>query len=138
MTSRPSHVCWVSWSFTHSKIGDKFVPNAAPGLFAGWRLEPGCSYKGVGLIFHLARRENRSGAWTDPLPVPEQEIHGKDDVPGFPLKGASEIALSRLDPLPLPFSAADVIRKKARRVYITYALVLEPGPTPGRSACEQC
>ena len=114
--------------FYRSKIGDKFAPNAAPGLFAGWRLEPGCSYKCVGLVLDLAKLKNRSGAWTDPLPVPEQEIYAKDDVPGCPLKDASETALSRLgfdevvmpDPLHLPFSTADVVRKKARRVYITY------------------
>ena len=40
------------------------------------------------------------------------------------------------DPLPLPFLTADVIRKKARRVYITYARFLEFGLTPGCSACE--
>ena len=33
--------------FYRSKIGDNFEPNAAPGLFAGWRLELGCAYKGV-------------------------------------------------------------------------------------------
>ena len=42
----------------------------------------------------------------------------------------------RPDPLPLPFSTADVIRKKARRVYITYARFLGLGPTAGCSACE--
>ena len=31
--------------FIRSKIGDKFAPNAARGLFAGWRLEPGCSIR---------------------------------------------------------------------------------------------
>ena len=68
----------------------------------------------------------------------------KDEAPGFPLKDAAEIVLSRLgfdevampDRLPLPFSTADVIRKKARRVYITYARFLEFGPTPGCSAYE--
>ena len=54
--------------FCRSRIGDKFAPNAAPGLFAGWRLEPGCAYKGVGLVLDLAKLKNRSGAWTDPLP----------------------------------------------------------------------
>ena len=130
--------------FYRSKIGDKLAPNAAPGLFAGWRLELGGSYKGVGLVLDLAKLVNRSGAWTDPLPVPEQEIYVEDDVPGFPLKDPSKIALGRLgfdevvmpDPLPLPFSTADVIRKKARKVYITYARFLELGPTPGCSACE--
>ena len=130
--------------FYCSKIGNKLAPNAAPGLFAGWRLEPGCSYKGVGLVLDLAKLKNRSGAWTDPLPVPEQEIYVKDDVPGFPLKHTSEIALSRLgfdevvmpDPLPLPFSTADVIRKKARRVYVTHARCLELRPTPECSTCE--
>ena len=127
--------------FYRSRIGDKFAPNAAPGLFEGWRLEPGFSEKGAVLILDLAKLENRTGAWTDPLPVSEKEIYVKDDVPGFPLKDASEIALSRLvfdevampDPLPLPFSTADVIRKKARRVYITCARFLELGPTPGCS-----
>ena len=93
MTYRPSNACWVNWSFKFycSKIGgDKFAPNAAPGLIAGWRLEPGS-------VLDLAKLKNRTGAWTDPLPVPEQEIYvTADDVPGFPLKDASEIALSRL------------------------------------------
>ena len=66
--------------FYRSKIGDKFAPNAAPGLFAGW----------VGLVLDLAKLKNRSGAWTDPLPVPEQEIYVKDEVPGFPLKDATD------------------------------------------------
>ena len=141
-------MCWVLGQlvFYRSKIGDKFAPNAAPGLLAGWRLEPGCAYKGVGPVLDLAKIKNRSGAWTDPSPVPEQEIYVKDEAPGFPLKDAVEIAPSRLgfdevvvlmpDPLSLPFSTADVIRKKARRVYITYARFLELGPTPGCSACE--
>ena len=60
--------------FYRSKIGDKSAPTAAPGLFAGWRLEPGCAYKGVGLVLDL-KLKNRSGAWTDPLLVPEQEIY---------------------------------------------------------------
>ena len=91
----PIQCVWGQLVFYRSKIGDTFAPNAAPGLFAGWRLEPGCSYKSVGLILDLAKLKNRSGAWTHPLPVPEQEIYVKDDVPGFPLKDASEIALSR-------------------------------------------
>ena len=98
---------------------------------------------GVGLVLDLAKLKHRSGAWTDPLPVPEQEIYVEDEAPGFSLNDATEIALSRLgfevvmpDPLPLPFSTADVIRKKARRVYITYARFLELGATPGCSACE--
>ena len=141
----PPIKCGVSWSFAVPRLAISLTRmNAAPGLFAGWRLEPGCSYKGAGLVLDLAKLKNRSGAWTDPFPVPEQEIYVKDDDPGFLLKDASEIALSQLgvdevvmpDPLPLPFSTADVIRKKARRVYITYARFLELGPTPGCSACE--
>ena len=126
-------MCSASVALYRSKIGDKFGPNAAPGFVAGWRLKPGCAYKGVGLVLDLAKLKNRTGPWTDPLPVPELEIYVKDEAPGFPLKDAAEIALSRLgfdevmmpDPLPLPMSTADVIRKKARRVCITYARFLE-------------
>ena len=82
--------------FYRSKTGDKFAPNASRGLVARWRLEPGCSYTGVGMVLDLAKLKNRTGAWTDPFPVPEQEIYVKDEIPGFPLKDASEIALSRL------------------------------------------
>ena len=35
------------------------------------------------MILDLAKLETRTGAWTDPFPVPEKEIYVKDDVPGF-------------------------------------------------------
>ena len=77
-------MCWVSWSFIVPRLViSSPAPNAAPGLFAGWRLEPGCAYKGVGLVLDVAKLKNRAGAWTDPLPVPEQEIYVKDEAPGF-------------------------------------------------------
>ena len=47
-------------------------------------------------MLDLANLKERTGAWSDPFPVPEQEIYVKDEVPGFPLKDASEMALSRL------------------------------------------
>ena len=81
--------------FYYSKISDKFAPNAASGLFAGWRLEPGCAYKCVDLILDFAKLKIRTGAWIDPLPVPQQEIYVKAEAPGFPLKDA-EIVLNQL------------------------------------------
>ena len=106
--------------------------------------------KGVGLVPDLANLKNRSIRTGLVLGLTRYRFLSKrftlykDDVPGFPLKDASEITLSRFgfdevvipDPLPLPFSTADVICKKARSVYLTYARFLERGPTPGCSACE--
>ena len=124
--------------FYRSKSEDKFSPNAKPGLFAGWRNEPGFSYRMVTYVLDLAKVKRKSGAWDDPFSVPEAELYVREGNPVFPLKNAAEQSLLKLgsadpsfevpDPLPLPFSFWSV--------YVTYSRFLELGPAPGCSACE--
>ena len=132
--------------FYRSKSDDKFSPNAKPGLFAGWRIEPGFTYRPVTYVLDLAKVKHKSGAWDDPFSVPEAELYVREGDPVFPLKNAAEQSLLNLgsadpsvevpEPLPLPFSSWSGLTKKARRIYITYSRFLEIGPTPGCSACE--
>ena len=48
-------------AFYRSKSDDKFSPNAKPGLFAGWRIEPGFSYPLVTYVLDLAKVKHKSG-----------------------------------------------------------------------------
>ena len=135
--------------FYRRKHDSKFGPNAAPGLFAGWRLEPGGIYRDVTFVLHLEKFRTKSGAWTDPVSVPESELYVRSRDPVFPLRNAAEHALltfaddgevTAQDPLPIPFTLHVFTdqgeRKKLRRIYITYARFRKIGPTPGCSACD--
>ena len=99
--------------FYRHKHESKFGPNAAPGLFAGWRLEPGGIYRDVTRVLDLEKLRTKSGAWTDPVNVPESELHVRSGAPVFPLRNAAEHALLTFadegevaphDPLPIPFT----------------------------------
>ena len=135
--------------FYRHKHDSKFGPNAAPGLFAGWRLEPGGIYRDVTFVLDLEKPRTKSGAWTDPVSVPESELYARSGDPVFPLRNAAEHALltfaddgevTAQDPLPIPFTLHVFTdqgeRKKFRRIYITYARFRKIGPTPGCSACD--
>ena len=135
--------------FYRHKHDRKFGPNAAPCLFAGWRLEPGGIYRDVTFVLDLEKLRTKSGAWTDPVSVPESELYARSGDPVFPLRNAAEHALLTFaddgevvaqDPLPIPFTPHVFTdqgeRKKLRRIYITYARFRKIGPTPGCSACD--
>ena len=135
--------------FYRHKHESKFGPNAAPGLFAGWRLEPGGIYRDVTLVLDLEILRTKTGAWTDPISVPESELYVRSGAPVLPLRNAAEHALLTFanegevaphEPLPIPFTPHVFTdqgeRKKLRRIYITYARFRKIGPTPGCSACE--
>ena len=135
--------------FYRHKHDSKFRPNAAPGLSAGWRLEPGGIYRDVTLVLDLEKLRSRPGAWTDPVSVPESELYVRSGAPVFPPRNAAEHALltfaddgeiAAQDPLPFPFTPHVFTdqgeRKKLRRIYITYARFRKIGPTPGCSACD--
>eukprot|EP00439_Symbiodinium_sp_Y106_P039826 s6676_g4.t2 len=66
--------------FYRHKHDSKFGPNAAPGLSAGWRLEPGGIYRDVTLVLDLEKLRTRPGAWTDPVSVPESELYVRSGV----------------------------------------------------------
>ncbi|CAE6955300.1 GIP [Symbiodinium natans] len=132
--------------FYRARADSKFGPNAKPGLFAGWRLEPGFLYRSVVYVLDLAKVRFKLGSWEEVISVPEAELYVRSGDPVFPLKNAAEHTLQLCggedfaipDPLPLPFSGDQAnVKKKARRIYITYSRFLKLGPTPGCTACER-
>ena len=132
--------------FYRARADSKFGPHAKPGLFAGWRLEPGFLYRSVVRVLDLAKVRFKHGSWEEVISFPEAGLYVRSGDPVFPLKNAPEHALQLCggddfvipDPLPLPFSGDQTnVKKKARRIYITYSGFLKLGPTPGCTACER-
>ena len=123
----------------------KFSPNAEPAIFVGWRLDFGLRYRGV-LYFVLYSSLKEDSASYPVSQFHESEVYFQDEVT-FPLSIAAEAALKDLsdpklielhdiDSIPIPFTGAE-IKKKSRRVYITYARMLKIGATPGCKGCEK-
>ena len=72
----------------------KFDPSAAPGLFAGWRLDSGPeSYKGVYLVLDYKRVKDDSVGASLPISVPLEELHVPEGEPVLPMRAAFEKAL---------------------------------------------
>ena len=131
--------------FYRNKTGGKFDPNAAPGLFAGWRIELGLRYREVALVLNYESLRSRTGAWATPINVPEVELVVPSGDPIYPLKRAADHALhdfqsptmpEAVEPLPLPFTDGDQVSVKGKRIYITQRRLLELGPTPDCRGCE--
>ena len=122
----------------------KFNPNAEPAIFVGWRLDFGMRYRGVlQFVLYSHLREDASS-------YPVSQFHDTEVyMPAeavFPLASAAEAALKELDDprlselhdidsVPVPFVDAE-IKRKTRRVYVTYARMLKIGATAGCKGCE--
>ena len=125
-----------------SKSADKFKSNAIPGMFLGWRIDNGFSYRGVLKVLDDMLAEKATG-----FEMYDKEVYLRDAVI-FPLADAAEVALAnfsselRLEPIEdvvVPFvdDTPAEARAKARRVYITYPRMLKIGATPGSKGCEE-
>ena len=132
--------------FYRSKAFGKLSPNAVPGLFAGWILEPGCIYRGFVRILDYSLVHRQEGAWFQPISVHEKEVYVRnEESPVFPLQEAANHALEHFTlpsigepplPLPVPFCEPDTLATKARRVYITENRIREIGQTIGCDGCD--
>ena len=128
-------------------------PNMAPGLFLGWRIDPGMRYRNVVRV--LDYQEFRNKRNSNIIDVPEPELYIEDGPPVFPVANATHKSLvdgsvlegaaarGALPDIPLrdfPFPPEDLglppLRDpKARGVYITVERVIKFGETPGCKAC---
>ena len=125
----------------------------APGLFLGWRIDPGMRYRNVVRV--LDYQEFRNKRNSNIIDVPEPELYIEDGPPVFPVANATHKSLvdgsvlegaaahGALPDIPLrdfPFPPEDLglppLRDpKARGVYITVERVIKFGETPGCKAC---
>jgi hypothetical protein len=122
----------------------KFNPNAEPAIVGGWRLEFGMRDRGV-LQFFLYSPVREDASSYPVSQFHDTEVYMPGEVP-FPLAIAAEAALKELDDprltelhgidaVPVPFVDCE-IKRKTRRVYVTFARMLQIGATKGRKGCE--
>ena len=129
-------------------------PNMAPGLFLGWRVDPGMRYRNVVRVMDYSDfREKRNVSAID---VPEPELFIEEGPPVFPVANAThkslvdgstlESAARRALPdyplreVPFPPESGKVPPPtprdpKSRAVYITVERIIKFGETPGCKAC---
>ena len=125
-------------------------PNMSPGLFLGWRIDPGFRYRNVLRVLDYQEYRTRGG--NSAVDVPEAEIFVPEGDPVFPVGFSRHQALIRgdnPDDLKLPeYALKDVpfLKEggiaspstpglKSRSVYITVDRILKWKETPGCKGC---
>ena len=125
-------------------------PNMSPGLFLGWRIDPGFRYRNVLRVLDYQEYRTRGG--NSAVDVPEAEIFVPEGDPIFPVGFSRHQALIRGDnpddlKLPeyalkdVPFPKEGGIASpstpglKSRSVYITVDRILKWKETPGCKGC---
>ena len=119
-------------------------PNMAPGLFMGWRIDPGMRYRRVLKVMdYQSFRTNGNVTVHD---VPEPELFVEEGDPVFPIAAAADRAL-RNGEVPeyairdVPFIPEGIAAPstpsgfKSRSVYITIERSIKFKETPGCKAC---
>ena len=125
-------------------------PNMSPGLFLGWRIDPGFRYRNILRVLDYQEYRTRGG--NSAVDVPEAEIFVPEGDPVFPVGFSRHQALIRGDnpddlKLPeyalkdVPFPKEGGIASpstpglKSRSVYITVDRILKWKETPGCKGC---
>ena len=128
-------------------------PNMSPGLFMGWRMDPGLRYRFVTKI--LDYQEFRTKSANQVIDVPEAELFVEEGPPIFPfaianqkalLAGSKAVESSDIpvhDPKEVPFppeggiaAPTTPVGPKPRSVYITVERIIKFKVTPGCKACK--
>ena len=125
-------------------------PNMAPGLFVGWRIDPGLRYRDVVKVLDYQTFRTKGAATA--IDVPEAELYIESGDPVFPVANARDKALKggldgekfeipeiALQEVPFPpeggIAAPSTPGAKSRRVYITVDRILKFKETPGCKGC---
>ena len=126
-------------------------PNMSPGLFLGWRIDPGLRYRGV--LWVLDYQEYRTKKNALAIDVPQEELYVEPGPPCFPIAFARDKALKEgrdssvsefpeIDLKELPFppeggvaSPSTPSGPKGRGVYITLERIIRFKETPGCKGC---
>ena len=121
-------------------------PNMAPGLFMGWRIDPGMRYRR--LLKIMDYQSSRTNGNVTVHDVPEPELFVEEGDPVFPIAAAADRALRTGDGevpeyairgvpvipegIPAPSSPSGF---KSRSVYITIERIIKFKETPESKAC---
>ena len=138
-----------------AKVTKKVELKTLPGIFVGWRMEPGCGFKKAYKVLSLEQVKDLLSGKVEVYPHTAMTVY-QDEVryPLAELKNKGELALkpNELDLNPEDFPVDEIIEGKVlsltlpehaeeRKIpkghfKITEARVLKFGPTLGCSACE--
>ena len=121
-------------------------PNMAPGLFMGWRIDPGMRYRRVLKVMDYQSFRTNGNVTVHDLPEPELFVEEGDPV--FPIAAAADRALRTGDGEVPEYAIRDVpfipegipapstpLGFKSRSVYITIERIIKFKETPGCKAC---
>ena len=126
-------------------------PNMSPGLFLGWRIDPGLRYRGVLRVLDYQEYRTKKNALA--IDVPQEELYVEPGPPCFPIAFARDKALKEgrdssvsefpeIDLKELPFppeggvaSPSTPSGPKGRGVYITLERIIRFKETPGCKGC---
>ena len=126
-------------------------PNMSPGLFLGWRIDPGLRYRGVLRVLDYQEYRTKKNALA--VDVPQEELFVEPGPPCFPIAFARDKALREgrdssvsefpeIDLKELPFppeggvaSPSTPSGPKGRGVYITLERIIRFKETPGCKGC---
>ena len=123
-----------------------FDPRTLPGIFCGWRLDPGYKFRGVHYILdYESLRENRKGCgrpiqvYTTELVMPEVFVFPLEQRSISRLALFSEPGLPKIEPREaLPFDEeVPEVPKRKRRTYVTLERVIRFGKTVGCKGCDR-
>lgn len=114
-------------------------------MFAGWRLENGCRYRGVVLVLDYERLRTRAPGFDNLIAVPQEEVVFDDHIT-MPLQTAQRESLARfsdvdpekIPPIALPFCGDEPLElpAKKRSEYITIDRLIKDGGTDDCAGCE--
>jgi len=123
----------------------------SPGLFLGWRIDPGLRYRGVLRVLHYQEYRTKKNALA--VEVLQEELYVEPGPPCFPIafardkalkegKGSSVSEFPEINLKELPFppeggvaSPSTPSGPKGRGVYITVERIIRFKETPGCKGC---
>ena len=140
---------WLLGQLVYYRVSDrtklhKFSGSCVPGIFAGWRLENGCRYRGVVLILDYEKVRTQAKGFENLIAVPQEEVVFDDHLT-LPLKVAHRESLtkfsledpSKIPPISIPFSDEPIeLPAKTRAEYITLDRLIKYGGTDNCRGCE--
>ena len=140
---------WLLGQLVYYRVSDKtklhkFDASCLPGIFAGWRLENGCRFRGVVLVLDYEKLRTQAPGFEHTVALPQEEVVFDDHLT-MPLKASHRQSLtgfkfedlSKIPPITIPFSDEPLEPPaKTRAGYITLDRLIKYGGADGCRGCE--
>ena len=139
---------WLLGQLIYYRVNDKtkipkFSGSCLPGIFAGWRLDSACRYRGVVHVLDYEKLKTRASGFENLIALPQEEVV-VDGPCKLPLHAAQEESLAKfsserledIPPISVPFTDAPIVLPTRKRAeYITLERIIKFGPTDECRGC---